>query len=67
MTDPFVRMAQAMARTLGLPDYPFAVIPHPLSNNTEEEIQAKGEEAVRQCIALLQSPDRARWPPSDRS
>jgi hypothetical protein len=60
VTDPFVRMAQAMARTFGLPGYPFAVLPHPLSNNAEQEISAKAEDAVRQCIALLQSPGRGR-------
>ncbi len=58
MTDRFVRMAWVMASSLGLPDYPFVTIPHPLSNNTEQEIDAKAEEAVRLCIALIQSPDR---------
>ena len=47
-----------MADFLGLADYPFVTIPHPLSNNSEQEVEAKAEEAVRQCIALLQNPRR---------
>lgn len=47
-----------MADVLGLPDYPFVTIPQPLSNNTEEEVDAKAEAAARQCIALLKSPQR---------
>ena len=58
MTDRFVQTARVMANFLGLPDYPFVTIPHPLSNNTEEEIDAKAEEAARQCVALLRSPQR---------
>jgi hypothetical protein len=60
MTDHFVRMARVMADALGLPDYPCVAVPHPLSHNTEEELDAKADAAARQCIALLQSPDRAR-------
>jgi hypothetical protein len=60
MTDRFVRTARVMAGALGLPDYPCVAIPHPISNNTEAELDAKAEEAARECIALLQSPDRPR-------
>jgi hypothetical protein len=66
MTDRFVQTARVMADCLGLPDYPFVTIPHPLSDNTEQEVDAKAEAAVRQCIALLQHPERARRPASTR-
>ncbi len=59
MTDRFAQTARVMADFLGLPDYPFVTIPHPLSNNTEEEVGTKAEEAARQCIALLESPERS--------
>jgi hypothetical protein len=49
-----------MARSLGLPDYPVVAIPHPLSHNTEDELNAKAEEAVRQCIGVLKSAARAQ-------
>ena len=58
MTDRFVSTARVMAEFLGLPGYPFVTIPHPISNNTDEEIDAKAEDAARQCVALLESPRR---------
>lgn len=60
MTDRFVLVARVMARSLGLPDYPVVAIPHPLSYNTEDELDAKAEEAVRQCIGVLQSAARTQ-------
>jgi len=53
MTDRFVATARAMAESCGMPDYPFAVIAHPISNNSDAVLRAKAEEAVRQCLALL--------------
>lgn len=53
MTDKFAPTARAMARAGGIPDYPFAAIPHPIANNTDEELRAKAEDAVRQCVAIL--------------
>jgi hypothetical protein len=32
MTTRFVTAAKLMAKVLGMPDYPFAVIEHPISN-----------------------------------
>jgi hypothetical protein len=42
-----------MARVSGMPDYPFVVIPHHISNNTEAVLRAKAEDAVRQCLNIL--------------
>lgn len=53
MTDAFVPTARAMAEMCGLPGYPFAVIPHPISNNDDGALHAKAEDAVRQCVAIL--------------
>ena len=53
ITDRFVPTAQAMAAVQGLPDYPFAIIPHPIASNTEETLCEKAEDAVRQCVAIL--------------
>lgn len=53
MTDRFVATARAIAELNGLPDYPFAVIVHPISNNADAELRTKAEEAVEQCIAIL--------------
>lgn len=43
-----------MAQVSGMPDYPFVVIPHPISNNSEAVLRAKAEDAVRQCLAIWQ-------------
>ena len=53
MTDRFRETARLMAEVCGLPTYPFAVIPHPISSNTDAELRAKAEDAVRQCVAIL--------------
>ena len=53
MTHTFVETAHAMARMCGMPDYPFAVIPHPIANNGGDQLRSKAEDAVRQCVAIL--------------
>jgi hypothetical protein len=55
ITDRFTETAQMMAQVSGMPDYPVAVIPHPISNNSEAVLRAKAEDAVRQCLAIWQS------------
>ncbi|MBI3246020.1 MAG: hypothetical protein HYZ50_05895 [Deltaproteobacteria bacterium] len=42
-----------MARVSGMPDYPFVVIPHPISNNSEIVLREKAEDVVRQCVEIL--------------
>jgi hypothetical protein len=53
MTDRFVRTAEIMAEACGLPNYRFAVVPHPISSNGDAELRTKAEDAVRQCVELL--------------
>jgi hypothetical protein len=53
ITDRFKETAQMMAKVSGIPDYPFVVIPHPISNNTAAVLRAKAEEAVRQCVEIV--------------
>ena len=53
MTDRFTDTARAMARATGLPAFPFAVIPHPISNNDDAVLNAKAREAVAQCVGIL--------------
>jgi hypothetical protein len=42
-----------MAQVSGIPEYPFAIIPHPISNNSPEVLRAKAEDAVRQIVPIL--------------
>jgi hypothetical protein len=54
MTDAFVDGAELMATALGLPGYRFAVIGHPISSATDEELRAKAVDAVKQALAILE-------------
>jgi hypothetical protein len=53
MTDAFVATADALARACGLPDYPYAVIPHPIAPDNDEALRRKAAAAVRHCVELL--------------
>jgi len=53
ITDRFEVSARAMAEANGRPDYPFAVIAHPIAGNSDEELRVKAEVAVAQLVPLL--------------
>ncbi len=59
MTDRFAHTARLMAEVCGLPDYRFAVVPHPISSDDDSALRTKAAEAVRQCVELLCA-DRGR-------
>jgi hypothetical protein len=56
ITDRFVQTARVMAQVSGMPEFPFAVIPHPISNNDDASLRAKAAAAVQQCAAILLQP-----------
>jgi hypothetical protein len=53
ITDGFVQTALAISRVSGMPEFPFAVIAHPIANNDNPTLRTKAAEAVRQCEAIL--------------
>ena len=53
MTSAFVDGAELMASALGSPGYAFAVIGHPISSATDEELAAKAADTLAQAHALL--------------
>ena len=53
MTDRFEPSARAVAELNGLPDYPFAVIGHPIANDSDEDLRKKAEDVVTRIAALL--------------
>jgi hypothetical protein len=53
ITDRFAPTARAMARVWGMPEFPFAIIGHPIANNGEATLRMKAAEAARQCAAIL--------------
>jgi hypothetical protein len=52
-TEQFIRTAQTMAKICGLPDYPFAVIPHPLGNLEPAEVRVRAEAAAPEIRRIL--------------
>jgi hypothetical protein len=53
MTERFVSAAEMMRRVLGMPEYKFAVIGHPISNASEEQLVAYARATVEQARQLL--------------
>lgn len=49
MTTRFVSAAELMARVLGMPGYPFAVIEHPVSSAADAELEQRAR-VVLECI-----------------
>ena len=41
VTEVFVRTARAMTAMMGIPEFPFVVAPHPLSNLTPEQAKER--------------------------
>ena len=52
-TDQFVESAKAQAVICGNPDYPFAVVAHPIGSLTAAELQARADLALPQVLAIL--------------
>ncbi len=52
-TTPFEVTAKNMARMLGLPDYPFVMVDHPLGSCTESELKQRAAFASEQAVGIL--------------
>lgn len=53
ITDRFTSIVKLMASARGIPDYPYAVISHPVSLDDQRSLRAKADEALDQCVKLL--------------
>ena len=53
MTSAFVDGAELMAHACGAPDYRFAVIEHPISSATDDELLGRAGEIVNQAEGLV--------------
>ena len=53
MTTRFVSAAELMSRVLGMPGYPFAVIPHPVSSATDDGLREMAAIAIGEVKRLL--------------
>ena len=52
-TEPFKVTARNNARVLGLPDYPFLLVQHPIGSCTLPELKARAEVAYQQALPIL--------------
>lgn len=52
-TDPFKATSESTARTLGLPEFDFALVAHPIGSRNEEELLQRAHHAYEQGIPIL--------------
>ena len=52
-TDQFTVTARAIARIQGMPDYPFAVVRHPVTHLDGDGVLARARDALPQVLSLL--------------
>ena len=56
MTTRFVSAAELMSRVLGMPDYRFVVIEHPISSASDAALEAAARATIAQGLGLLVRP-----------
>jgi hypothetical protein len=56
MTERFVSAAELMCRVLGMPDYKFAVIGHPISSASDDGLAQYARATIEQARKLLLRP-----------
>jgi len=52
-TEPFEVTARNIARVLGLPGYPFLMVPHPIGSCTLRELKDRAQVAYEQALPIL--------------
>ncbi|MBI1789021.1 MAG: hypothetical protein HYR60_15935 [Acidobacteria bacterium] len=52
-THEFMTAARAQASALGRPGYDAVYVPHPIQDQTREEIEARADAAVEEIVARL--------------
>jgi hypothetical protein len=53
ITDVFEATGRAMAEQWGVPTYRFLMMPHPIANLTETELDRRAHEIVPEVVKLL--------------
>jgi hypothetical protein len=56
MTTRFVSAADMMCRVLGVPDFKYAVIEHPISSASDERLAAYARATIEQARQILLQP-----------
>jgi len=53
ITDVFEKTGRAMAEQWGVPTYKFLMMPHPIANLTDVELDRRAREMVPEIVKLL--------------
>ena len=53
MTSNFVSAAELMSRVLGVPDYRFAIIDHPVSSASDAELESRALATIKAIEELV--------------
>ena len=53
MTTKFVSAAELMAKVLGMPNYQFSVIEHPISSATDEQLEQQARSVIEHIGQLM--------------
>ncbi len=54
-TDLFVPNGKAIAEAHGTPDYPFALVPHPMASASQDELAREAKQVLPAVLRLLLS------------
>ena len=54
ITDEFVNQAKAIAEIQGIPDYPFAILHHPIGRLTPTDLKGRAQAAIPQILKILE-------------
>jgi hypothetical protein len=60
ITHTFTASANAMARRNGYPDYRYAMIRHPLSSLSSEEVKQRAADVLAEILAILGIEERGK-------
>lgn len=52
-THPFDPTGRMIAKTLGMPDFQYALVDHPIGSASSEGLQARAQDAFKQGQAIL--------------
>jgi hypothetical protein len=61
MTDRFATTARLMAEVCGLPSYPFAVVAHPISSDSDDALRTKAHATLNQFVSIVRKRPLHRW------
>lgn len=53
ITDGFRNSGNAMARRMGMPEYHYVVVPHPVANLTPEECKTRAAEYLKEIAEVI--------------